>query len=847
MYDERKKAQDCTEMDVSQEEHQSPEPRDFDFGAIVLDALKNNPDRCAFRFRGAELTRRQLRDETGQLAARLKEAGVHQGSPVVVEIEHSLELAVAMCGVQAAGACAVPIDPDVGAERRDAIMSDIGAAHVLRRATSRDKDAQIAIDIARHDPGQAGQKDTHPDLAFIVYTSGSTGGPKGVMISKESYVKRMQHVVPSVTIRDTDVDLAWTPSSFITMVDEIFLPLLVGLPTVIAEPEIRTDPRAFLKLVKQEGITTFRITPSLLNVVLRTAGAAKALAGMRTLICSGEAISAELQEMVHEQLSVTLLGFYGATEAPAVAFRAFDNDTPPVDTTICQPQPFVTLRVVDADGREVAVGETGEIWIGGCALATGYYGRPELTAEKFVERDGARWYRTGDLARRLAGNEVEILGRSDLSEVNIHGVRISLLEIREAMCALDGVSDAWVSPIDGTEGRDPVLVGHCVPRAGNDIDPEALRAELTRRLPTLAVPRQILSHAQFPLTANGKLDAQSLAREAAQSLIKSTDPAPQTAQGAIVSPTEIAVLNCFEQALGKRRIPVDENFFDFGGTSLEAVTLACLVSDHFNTEIGFEEIWLHPTARELSSFVESHGGEQSARTFFHVEGVNGPSLLAIGFGVSHLAGTWNGRRLFVSPGITGDPRISLQKHLDNYVTEYLEGLRKVQPTGPYQLIGFSFCGLLAYEVARRLQAEGEEITGIALIEPVTPLARKSNHAYGQVAARTALSSIAKRQFYKAKMMARLTKNSMNGAWNTPQQGLEPAYGHLVVAAETLRSYPGTVDLIYAEGFHAPSLARWHDVLGNNLRLHKVEAENHKALIKPECIAQWKHVIENWSA
>ncbi len=818
--------------------------REFDFGAMVLAALDDAPERCAYRFEGAELTRQQLRDEAVALAERLRDAGLRPGAPVAVEIEHSLELAVAICGLMAAGACVVPIDPAVGTERRDAILSDICPVFVLKRGARQDDAQQIAIEIERGE-ASADPAECDPDLAFIVYTSGTSGGPKGVMITHENYVRRMRQIVPSVTTKEDDLDLAWTPSSFITMVDELFLPLLCGVPSVIANPEIRTDPRAFKRLVQQEGVTTFRITPSLLNVVLRSGGAAEALAKVRVLICSGEAMPADLQRSVHRQLSATVLGFYGATEAPAAAKTVFDCDTPPVDTTICNRQPFVLLRVVDEDGIDVAVGETGEIWVGGCAVARGYYRRPELTAEKFVTRDGERWYRTGDLGRRLEDDQVEILGRSDLSEVNIHGVRVSLAEIGDALRALEGIDEAWVSVVDPGDGRDPVLIGHCVPANGVPFDPEATRAQIMGKLPTLAVPRALLPHDHFPLTANGKLDVQHLLQDAtAHMQTQATRNAePQQVKG---SPTEIAVLNCFEQALGRRQLSINESFFDAGGSSLEAVTLAGFLSDHFNTDIGFEEIWLNPSIKELSAFIESRGGESPARTFFHVEGVNGPNLIAIGFGIGHLAGLWPKHRLFISPGIAGDPRISLRKRLDDYVAEYIDGLRRIQPTGPYQLIGFSFHGLLAYEIARRLHAEGEEVTGIALIEPVTPKATGRQRSYVTAAAEVTLRNIAARHLGVTRNMLRLLRDSVVSARVRPRSGQRNAYGHVVVAAERLEPLALPVDLIYCDAYETEAVDTWKEVAGDNLRLCRVSAENHQSLIRPEAIEQWKGVIDGWA-
>ena len=844
MYDEQEKAPVRTDMDPPSAEAGDPTASAYDFGATVLEALENAPGRCAYRFNGTTLTRHQLREEALALAARLKDAGLRPGAPVAIEIEHSLELAVAMCGVQAAGACAVPIDPAVGAERREAILADIRPAFALTRPVSHDSERRIEIE--RGAAPEEAHDEYDPGLAFIVYTSGTSGGPKGVMITAESYVRRMRHIVPAIVTQDDDTDLAWTPSSFITMVDELFLPLLCGVPTIIAEPAIRTDPRAFLALVQQEGVTTFRITPSLLNVVLRSRGAAAALSGVRTLICSGEAVPAELQRMVHRQLSARLLGFYGATEAPAAAKTDFDPDAPPIDTTICTPQPFVGLRVMREDGTDAAAGETGEIWVGGCALARGYYRRPELTAAKFLEQDGERWYRTGDRARQLDDGRVELIGRIDLSEVNLHGVRVSLTEIRDALRRLDSVEDAWISVIEQEAGRDPVLVGHCIPARGTAFDAARTRTEITAHLPILAVPRHLLAHDRFPLTANGKLDVQELAQAADTAMTASLAAASTRKDRTGATPAEIAVLNCFEQALGKRHFSLDDNFFAVGGTSLEAVTLACYISEQFETEIGFEEIWLHPSPREMSAYIAAHGGQSAARTFFHVEGVSGPNLVAIGFGVRHLAGLWPDRRLLVSPGIAGDPRITLHKRLDDYVSEYIAGLRRIQPKGPYQLIGFSFHGLLAYEIARRLHAEGEEISGIALLEPVTPLARTTSPSYDRTAHREILGALVTGRLGRARSLQRLTANSRAGSRARSRGGMQTAYGYVVVAAERLEPLPVPIDLIYCQSYAGRALARWKAVAGSNLRLCQVTSENHQSLIRPDCVKQWKDVVGRWT-
>ncbi len=834
-------------MTLRLERRPASRPAEAELGGLIRQALRQTPDRCAFRFADATLSCHELLCAARATARALERHGLAPGEPVALHIDHSLDLVVGICGIALAGGCAVPIDPGLSSERQRAILTDIAPRLLVVASDGTSPPGSNAVTIPVH--RDAKPEDFSPrnaatgtDPAFIIYTSGTSGGPKGVVISQENYVSRMQHIIAANQWDDTDIDLAWTPSSFIGMLDEIFFPLLMGAPAVIASPEVRTDAQAFGALIRTRKITRFRITPSLLRAFLN-AGIHDDLAAVRAIYCSGEPVPADLQRQVHSLLDAGLTGFYGATEAPGIAFHAFDPKAPPLDRTICTAQPFARLRIMTDSRTEADPGDAGEIWISSPAVALGYWRRPALSAEKFVNADGRRWYRTGDLGRALAGGRFELIGRRDMSEVNIHGVRINLSEIRHALEGQTGIRQAWVSVIGDNPESDPVLIGHCV-SAGN-VDPEALRSALIAHLPALAVPRMLIAHDQFPLTANGKLDVQALAALARKRL-RSPAPAQEKAGETRATPTEIAVLNCFEKALERKRISVEQNFFDAGGNSLQAVTLAGLVSDHFKTEISFRDIWLHPSARALTHHIETRGFGGSARTFLHVEGQHGPNLLAIGFGVSHLAGLWPDRRLFVSPGITGDPRISFRKRLDDYVSEYLEGLRRVQPEGPYQLIGFSFCGLLAYELARRLHAEGARIRGIALIEPLTPCARMAGRSYGRVLLAETIRALASRKRGQLRRLSYLARYSLARPAAAPPPYLPHAYGHLVAAAEQLAPCPCPIDLIHAEGFSAKALQIWQDVAGDALRLHKVSADDHTSLIKPACVRQWHNVVAGWN-
>lgn len=674
-------------------------------GLMIDQALAVHPGHGAFRYNGAHRTRGQIRGAANDIAARLRKVGVVAGEPVTVEIDHSFELIVCMLGVLIAGGCAVPIDPSLPDQRKEAIRADASPRVLITRP----KTGDIDIATTSHQP----QRAPDPDLAFIVYTSGSSGGPKGVEITHESYVDRMKNIMSMAAGASKDVDLAWTPSSFIGMLDEFFYPLLTGGTAVIAAPDMRKDPRAFGDFIKREGITVFRITPSLLDLFLRS-GIAPLLSGIRAIYCSGETLPAAVQQAVHELLNAQIIGFYGATEAPGVAFHAYDFTAPPLAETICTPQAFAKIRIMQGDDREPPLGEVGEIWVGGCAVARGYWNKPDLSAEKFILSKGVRWYRTGDLGRQLADGQIEVLGRVDASEVNISGVRVNLSEARSAMRALPDVTEAWISVVDTKDGRDRVIIGHVVMHSGVDFDPAATRKALSLGLSAPAVPRFVINHDTFPLTANGKLDVQFLLHQAT-TLMGPTSSASATTNDPLTTEIEHllkVVIETTEQVLGTTGLSAQDNFFAVGGNSLLAVHLALALSEKLGVELKTTLVVNTNILGDIAKAVASGQGHAPATLGVLRDGpTDAPPLFTVN-------ATGSYRRLL--PHLDeGYPVYNLNMFgftnelLDNIDTFTLEDLAarfaaqvvEAHPTGECRLMAFCQDGCLAIETARILQDE----------------------------------------------------------------------------------------------------------------------------------------------
>ncbi len=684
--------------------------KSHDLGHAIARALAETPDQRAFKHRGAQITRGALLEAMKKTADDLMAVGLSAGEPVAIEIEHCIALPIAMGGILLAGGCVVPLEPKLAEDRRAAIHSDI-SPRILLTASGANIDIQYGAD-----PDTVRTFD--PNLAFVVYTSGSTGGPKGVEISHTNYVSRLNAIVQMSFASNKDVDLAWTPSSFIGMLDEFFYPLLAGIPAVIASPNTRTNPRTLAELIEREGITTFRATPSLLKLLLRPDLAAK-LQGVRAIYCSGETLPVELQSLSHQLLPASLLGFYGATEAPGVGYHLYDRNSEPLQTTVCTPQSFADLRVTLPDYTAAKVGEPGEVWIGGCATALGYWRKPDLTKSKFVSLEGTRWYRSGDIGVQLADGAIEILGRADTTEVNLNGARVNLPEICQAMRNKAGVTDAWVSTAKTTNG-DLALVGHYV--APDTVPSDELSNHLVRSLSPHSVPRHFMYHTSFPLTANGKLDAQSLCQAAEEKLASARTVVVKEKD--FVDVTLLSnVLDVAQEILQTRGLTADDNFFAVGGTSLFAVQFALALSDRLGVEMSSTLIFNTDTFGNVAEVIASGRGHAAAAL----------KLLRKGTGDSNPIFTVNSTGNYIALcehlapeldiynanifGLTNDMGDALDSYsLEDIAARLADQIVGAKANGPWRLMAYCQDGCLAAEIARNLQARSESTCSLLLID-----------------------------------------------------------------------------------------------------------------------------------
>jgi amino acid adenylation domain-containing protein/non-ribosomal peptide synthase protein (TIGR01720 family) len=575
---------------------------------LIEAQVRRTPDAVALAFEGTSLTYSELNRRANRLASHLRQRGVGPEVRVGICLERSPDMVVALLGALKAGGAYVPLDPGYPEGRLAFMLSDADVAVLVTddrlaaalpphqaRVVRVDGDADAISENPEDDPGIAVDPD---NLAYVIYTSGSTGQPKGAMNTHRGVCNRLLWMQEEYGLRESDRVLQKTPFSFDVSVWEFFWPLMVGARLVVAKPEGHKDSAYLARLMEDEGITTVHFVPSMLRVFLEEPAASSARS-LRRVICSGEALSHELQERFFSRLGAELHNLYGPTEAAVdvtrwACRRGDDRKIVPIGRPVANTRTFV----LDRGMRPVPSGVVGELYLGGIQVGRGYLARPGLTAEKFVPdpfggEPGGRLYRTGDLARWLPEGSLEYVGRID-HQVKVRGFRIELGEIESALLGHPNVRDAVVVARDEPAGEKR-LVGYVVGETGAT----DLRAYLGARLPEYMVPSLFVSLESLPLSPSGKVDRRGLPAPASERDVQS---------GAFRTPVEEALGGIWERVLGVEGIGPEERFFELGGHSLLATRVMAQLRRTFGVELPLRALFDSPTVRGLAQRIEEARG-----------------------------------------------------------------------------------------------------------------------------------------------------------------------------------------------------------------------------------------------
>ncbi len=694
--------------------------------------VRRSPGHPAVQFRRHSLGYAQLNARANRLAHHLRGLGIGADSLVGLCVERSLDMIVGMLAILKAGGAYVPLDPDYPQERLDFMLRDTHAAVVLTQSGFRERLSGSAAQLLSLDTDGAqwaGRPDSDPaavasldSLAYVVYTSGSTGQPKGVMVTQRG-VMRLACNTNYVGWTPDDVVAQISNASFDAATFEIWGALLNGARLLVLPRETSLSPADFHAALQREGVSKLFMTTALFNEMVRSQP--NVFECVQDVLFGGEASDIPSIRLALEAPPKRLLNVYGPTETTTFAtwfeISALAEDAAIVP--IGRPISNTECHVLDAHGNLVPVGVAGELYLGGAGLARGYLNRPELTAERFIAspfRPGERLYRSGDRVRWREDGVLEFLGRID-QQIKLRGYRIEPGEIEAVLQEDEAIRQSLVMVREDRPG-DKRLVAYLV---GQGIDAEAQRARLKGRLPDYMIPGALVVLDGLPLTPNGKVDRKALPALEQDAAATGYQP-PRT-------PLETAIAAIWAETLNLPRVGIHDNFFDLGGHSLLAVQLMDRIHRAIGRKPHLNTLWfgagsIAQQAQLLTEAADASGSAGpvlamrtggSEPALFCLHTIGGGNLFHYESMVRHLKGD---RPVYglQARGIDGNeaPDTSVEA-----MAQYcIESMRTLQPSGPYLLCGFSSGGLVAYEMARRLLQEGVEVQ-LFLLDSFVP-----NHA-----------------------------------------------------------------------------------------------------------------------
>ncbi|HEK1766336.1 TPA: amino acid adenylation domain-containing protein [Pseudomonas putida] len=697
-------------------------PRDLPVHRLFEQQVARHPLSIAARDGAHSLTYGELNEQANRLAHHLIEQGVAPGDHVAILLPRSLALLQAQLAVVKCGAAYVPLDIHAPAERQGFMVQDCQAVALICDSSATLSYRARRIDLDRldlnrqpgHNPGLAQGGDT---VAYVMYTSGSTGTPKGVRVPHRGIARLVLNDGYADFSAQDRIAFASNPAFDASTMD-VWGALLNGGQVLVIDHDTLLDPLRLGVALREGGATVLFVTTALFNQYVQMIP--DVLSGLRVLLCGGErADPAAFRSLLAQAPDLRLVHCYGPTETTTYATAGQVRHVP-TDAELVPiggPVGSTQVHVLDAHLRPLPLGAVGELYIGGDGVALGYLNRPELTAERFIDdpfspQPGARLYRTGDLGRWRDDGQLECLGRND-DQVKIRGFRIELGEVEQHLALCPGIGEVVVMALTLTQG--PARLVAWFTRTDPHLDAAAVRGWLQGRLPPYMVPSACIVLDALPLTNNGKIDRKALPRPAMQDLAESRYEAPATA-------LEQQLAALWAQVLEIGQVGRHDSFFALGGHSLLAIRLVGLLREQ-GLQVSLAELFQHASVAALAEHLQV-ATPQTDLVCVRAEG-DAPALFLIHeFSGMDFYFPVLGQQLEGDFPIYGVPGLALGEAqpdtLEALARAQLERIRRVQPHGPYRLAGWSFGGLLAYEIAAQLLGADEQVEFLGLIDTWQP-------------------------------------------------------------------------------------------------------------------------------
>lgn len=749
-------------------------PRDRLLHQLFEAQVARTPAAVALISGQSRLTYEALNKKANQLAHHLQRLGVGPETLAGVCIERSFDMVIALLAILKAGGAYVPLDPSYPAERLAFMLQDSQASVLLTQQSLKDRvplnaanvlcidsdGPRFAQESEQNPEGIAigtaptreaatysglpcggrstaadlgGSRSTPADLAYVIYTSGSTGQPKGVAIEHRSANAFIAWALSVFTPADLAGTLASTSICFDLSIFELFAPLSCGGTVILAENALHLPD-----LPARDQVTLVNSVPSAIAELLHSQPLP---ASVRVANLAGEPLHRLLVQKLYQQPTLEkVYNLYGPTEDTTYSTYTLveQGDAEP---TIGHPIANTQAYILGTGLQPVPVGIRGDLYLGGNGLARGYLNRPQLTAERFIPnpvgvvalprpQPGARLYKTGDVARYLPDGAIELLGRSD-HQVKIRGFRIEMGEIEATLRQHPTVREVVVAARDDLPGGKQ-LVAYIVSSQQEAATDEQLRAFLREKLPHYMLPSAFVFLSALPLTPNGKIDRQALPVSDERTRGKERDYQPP------LSLMHYQLIQMWEQLFQKQPIGIKDDFFALGGHSLLAARLFSQIEQAFDIKLpistlyggatieALAEILQQPTRQNAQTgdarapLVTVQRGGADKRPFFFLHG----DWAGGGFYCLTLARSLDAEQPFYVLEPYHFEGLDFPPSFEEIAAAHVAAMRSVQPEGPYLLGGFCNGGLMAYEMARQLHMQGQQVDLLALIDPATPAPHK---------------------------------------------------------------------------------------------------------------------------
>ncbi len=695
----------------------SPAPAEKCLHEAFFERALQHPERAAVISRKKSLTYGQLAATSLHLSERLETLSLQADDHIAIIMEKGWEQTAAVLGIHAAGAAYLPIDSALPEARiRNMLSISQARAAILQQPLPFEIDIPCFFIELKENAKAFTCKQDPSDLAYTIFTSGSTGVPKGVMIEHKCALNTIDAINRKYGVNENDRCFASASLSFDLSVYDIFGFLSIGASMYI--PGNEEDPTTWLQTIQKHQITIWNSTPALVQILADRADLyPPEKSTVRVFMMSGDWIPVPLPDRIRKHFLADVYSLGGATEA-----SIWSNDYPIGKVDLSWPSiPYgkalanQTMVVLDEELEPRSVWATGMIYIGGIGLARGYLNDPEKTAKSFIvqPRTGQRLYRTGDLGRLHEDGNIEFLGREDL-QVKVQGYRIELEEIESAIYRYEGVKQA-AARIVGKKSEAIRIAAFFT--ASTAIESSLLEGHLAQLLPSYMIPHQLLQLESFPLSPNGKVDVQALVSKFSGSA--ATSRVYVAPEGAL----EESMAEIWSSLLNLPNIGRNDNFFALGGTSFLAFRMVFLMQKELGLAIPIAALFQKGTIAELAHLGEVH--DDPSFVPLQMKGTKEPVFLVhpSGGGVlcyTELASLLSGRPIyaFQAPGLL-DGRIALSS-IEAMAEHYLKILLKKQPNGPYFIGGWSLGGVVAFEMAQRLQKMNKELAPVLLIDSPSP-------------------------------------------------------------------------------------------------------------------------------